>query len=248
MAKREIGERYSGQLLGVFWAIGHPLVVMAVYVFIFGFVFKVKIAQQTNVPLDYATYLLSGLIPWMAFQESMSKASTVIVANSNLVKQFVFPTEVLPVKGVMATVATQSIFLSLLVLYVLLTQHSLPWTYSLLPVLLVLQALGMIGVSYVLSAIGVYVRDTKDLVQVFAVTGVYLVPAFYLPEFVPSVFSRLLYLNPFSYLIWCYQDALYFGRLQHWWAWIVLPVLSLGIFVIGYRFFRKLKLMFANVL
>lgn len=200
------------------------------------------------MPLDYATYLLSGLIPWLAFQESMSKAAMVIVSNANLVKQFVFPAEVLPVKGVMATLATESVFLVLLVLYVLLTTHHLPWTYLLLPALLLLQALAMIGVSYILSALGVYVRDTKDLVQVFAVTGVYLVPAFYLPEFVPRVFKGLLYLNPFSHLIWCFQDVLYFGRLQHWWAWIVLSIISLGVFVIGYRFFRKLKLMFGNVL
>jgi lipopolysaccharide transport system permease protein len=248
MAKREIFERYTGQFFGAFWAIGHPLIMMLVYVFIFGFVFKVKIGGTADMPLDYTTYLLSGLIPWLAFQESMSKAATVITGNSNLVKQVVFPIEVLPVKGVLATLVTQFIFFTLLTLYVIISQHSLPWTYLLLPILILLQVFAMIGVSYIVSATGVYLRDTKDFVQVFSVVGIYLMPTFYLPEFVPTIFRPVLYINPFSYLIWCYQDALYFGRIAHPWAWAVFLVLSVGIFVVGYRFFRKFKVMFGNVL
>ena len=102
MAQREIADRYAGQFLGVLWAIIHPVIVMGVYVFIFAYVFKMKIGGTHNMPLDYTTYLLSGLIPWMCFQESMSKASVVIVNNANLVKQVVFPLEVLPVKVVIA--------------------------------------------------------------------------------------------------------------------------------------------------
>ncbi|MBL8080142.1 MAG: ABC transporter permease [Anaerolineales bacterium] len=248
MAKREITDRYSGQFFGVFWAIGHPLIMMLVYAFIFGFVFKVKIGSTATMPLNYTIYMLSGLIPWMAFQESMAKASFAIVGNANLVRQFVFPIEVLPVKGVIATLITQVIFLLLLIIYVLISQHMLPLIYFLLPVLVFFQVLAMIGVSYVLSAIGVYFRDIKDLVQVFAVVGVYLIPAFYLPEYVPKPFLPILYLNPFSYLIWCFQDVLYFGWFAHPMAWLVNIVLSLFIFIFGYRFFRKLRIMFGNVL
>jgi lipopolysaccharide transport system permease protein len=248
MAKREITDRFSGQLFGVFWAIGHPLIMMLVYVFIFGFVFKVKVGGTTDLPLDYTTYLLSGLIPWLAFSEVMSKASITIISNSILVKQVVFPVETLPVKSVISTLLSLGIFISMLVIYVLLVQKTLPWTYLLLPLLIILLVLAMIGVSYILSAIGVYFRDIKDFVQVFSVTGIYLMPAFYLPEFVPSLFRPLLYLNPFSYMIWCFQDVLYFGRFEHPFAWPIFALLSIGSFVIGYRFFRKLKLMFGNVL
>lgn len=248
MAKREIKDRYLGQVFGIFWAIGHPLVLMAVYIFIFVFVFKIKIGGTRELPFDYTTYLLSGLIPWLGFQESMSKASTVIIGNANLVKQVIFPIEVLPVKGVIAALITQVIFLVLLAGYVLITQYFLPWTYLLLPLLILLQTLAMIGVSYILAAVGAYFRDVKDLVQVFSVVGLYLMPTFYLPEFVPELFRPVLYLNPFSYLTWCYQDALYFGRFEHWWAWPIFAVMSLGVFYIGYRIFRKLKIMFGHVL
>ena len=248
MAKREITDRYAGQIFGIFWAIGHPLVLMLVYAFIFGAVFKVRIGGTPGMPLDYTTYLLSGLIPWLAFIESMSKATGVIVGNANLVKQFIFPIEVLPVKGVFATLISQVIFLFLLIVYVIFVQRTLHWTFLLVPLLVFLQSLAMIGVSYILSAVAVYFRDMKDFVQVFSVTGIYLAPAFYLPEFVPDLFRPILYLNPFSYLVWCFQDVLYFGRFEHPWAWLVFLVLSLSIFTFGYRFFRKLKLMFGSVL
>jgi lipopolysaccharide transport system permease protein len=65
---------------------------------------------------------------------------------------------------------------------------------------------------------------------------------------VPSILRPLLYINPFSYMVWCYQDALYFGRFEHWWAWPIFAGLSLAIFYVGYRVFRKLKVMFGDVL
>lgn len=248
MTKREITDRYTGQIFGALWAIGHPLLLMGVYVFVFTFVFRQKMGGTVELPLDYTTYLLCGIIPWMAFQESMSKSASVIVANANLVKQVVFPIEVLPVKGVISSFLTQLLASVLLVAYVLFSHGSLPWTYALIPLLFVFHLLAMIGVAYVLAAIGAYFRDIKDFVQLFGTIGMYIVPVIYLPDQVPGLFRFLLYLNPFSYLIWCYQDLFYYGRIEHPWSWAVLIPSSILIFAFGYRVFRKLKLMFGNVL
>lgn len=248
MAKREIADRYLGQVFGIVWAVGHPLILMGVYVFIFAYVFRMKIGGTREFPLDYTTYLLSGLIPWLSFQEVMAKNSVVILSHANLVKQVIFPIEVLPIKGVLASLITQCIFLALLLLYVVGVHHVVPWTWVFVPMLLVCQVMAMAGVSYILAAVGTYFRDVKDLVQVFNTVGLYLVPVLYLPELVPEVCRPLLYLNPFSYLVWCYQDTLYFGRFEHPWAWPVLVCLSVGVLVSGYRLFQKLKVMFGNVL
>jgi lipopolysaccharide transport system permease protein len=248
MAKREITDRYLGQVFGAFWLFLHPLIMIGVYIFLFAIVFKVRVGGTRAMPLDYTTYLLSGLIPWLCFQEVMAKGSTVILSNASVVKQVIFPIEILPVKGVITSLATMGVFLLGLILYVLVTRLAIPWTYVLLPVLVVLQTLAMIGISYILSSVGVYFRDLKDFVQVFSLVGLYLMPVFYLPESVPRIFRPLIYLNPFSYLTWCYQDALYFGRFQHWWAWLVFAVTSVGVLVVGYRIFRKLRTMFGNVL
>jgi lipopolysaccharide transport system permease protein len=248
MARRELSDRYAGQVFGVLWAIGHPLFQIALYVFVFAVVFRTRIGGTVDMPLDYPTYLLAGMVAWVSFQESMVKSCTAITSNEALVKQVVFPLEILPVKGVLASLLGQLVSLAVLIVYVLVRFGGLHATYALLPVLIVLQLMAMIGVGYVLSVVGVYFRDLKDFVQVFAAAAIYMLPVFYLPQWVPAPIVPLLYLNPFSHLVWCYQDALYFGRFAHPWSWAVMIAASIGSFVIGYRVFRKLKPGLANQL
>src|SRR3954463_6905967 len=107
LAKREITDKYTRQMIGSLWAIGHPLIHVCVYIFLFQVVLKLRMGGTADIPLDYVAYLLSGLIPWLAVQESLGKGSTVITSNANLVKQVVFPLEVLPVKSVLACFVTQ---------------------------------------------------------------------------------------------------------------------------------------------
>jgi lipopolysaccharide transport system permease protein len=182
------------------------------------------------------------------FQEVMGKSSTVIMANANVVKQVIFPIEVLPIKNVLASLVTEFVFLGLLIIYTLFTSHTIPWTYVFLPVLILFQTLTMIGISYLFSSVGVYFRDLKDFVQVFLSVAFFVLPILYLPESIPAVVRPILYFNPISYMIWCYQDALYFGSIMHPWAWVVFGLGSLFIFVFGYRVFRRLKVMFGNML
>jgi len=248
MAKREISDRYAGQMLGAVWAVAHPLLVMAVYLFVFGYVFKTRIGGTRELPLDYTTYLLAGLVPWLSIQEALNKAPVSVTSNASLVKQVVFPLEVLPIKGVLASLLPQAVSLAVLVIYVIAKFGALPGTYLLLPLVLLIQIGQMCGLSFLLSAIGVYLRDLKDIIQVVLLLGMYLLPIFYLPSMVPAMFRPLLYLNPFSYIIWCYQDVCYFGRIEHPWAWVVASALAVIFFAAGWVVFRRLKPMFGNVL
>jgi lipopolysaccharide transport system permease protein len=248
LAKREVSDRHAGQGLGATWVFIHPFLIMAVYVFVFSFVLRGSLGPTDTASSSYTLYILSGLIPWMSLQESMSKSCVAIVSNAALVKQMVFPVELLPTKSVLTSLFSHLIALSLLLLFVVASKGAALWTFTLLPILLLLQLITMMGLGYLLSALGVYLRDLKDLVQVFGLVGVYLVPVFYLPQWMPHVVRPLVYFNPLSYLVWCYQDALYFGRLEHWWAWCVWPAFSIGIFMLGSRAFTRLKTMFGNVL
>ncbi len=251
MTKQEITHRYAGQALGVFWAIGHPLALIAVYVFVFSFVFGLRFAEVLDVPRDYTTYILAGLIPWMAFQESMNKGCGVILTNSRLVKQVVFPVQVLPLTVVLASLLTQLVATVVLFGYLLFTRTELPPTLALLPLLVVFQALAMAGVAYLLASVSVFFRDLREIVQVFGMIGLYLAPIFYQPSALEKLgpgFTLILWLNPFSYLVWCYQDVIYFGRLAHPVAWVVLPVFSVICFYSGYRVFRRLSHGFGSAL
>lgn len=248
MTRRELADRYLGQVLGTLWAFVHPAILIGVYIFVFVVVFAVKMGGSYELPLDYTTYMLAGVIPWLTCSETMSKGAVVLVGNANLVKQVVFPLEVLPVKSVLSSFITQFISTALLLCYVFMYLHTAYWTMLLLPMLFLFQVMGLIGLSCILSSVGAYFRDLKDFVQILNVIGIYLMPVVYMPTMVPRLFRPLLYLNPFSYMVWCYQDAIYFGRFEHPLAWLVFPALSLGTFVMGYRLFRQLKLMLGNVL
>jgi len=248
MVRRELTQQYAGQVLGAFWAVGHPLVQIGVYVFLFAVVFNTKIGGTYELPLDYTTYLLSGLLPWIGFQQSLSLTSTAISSNASLVKQVVFPIEILPLKSVISSVVPQLIGTVGLVIYVFATHGTPPLTYLLLPALIACQCAAMAGIGFLLAACGAFLRDLKDIVQVLALINAYLVPIFYLPSWVPALFRPVIYLNPFSYMIWCYQDALYFGRFEHPAAWPVFGIGAFLLFGFGYRAFRRLKPSFGNVL
>ncbi|MEO8358555.1 MAG: ABC transporter permease [Vicinamibacteria bacterium] len=248
LARREVSDRYAGQFFSRFWTIGHPLILLTTYVFVFGYIFKTRMGGTAGQPFDYTSYLLAGLIPWLAFQEVMAKAGSVIVANANLVKQVIFPIEVLPVKSVVSTLPSEMVLLFGLALFILARYFTLPLTWALLPLLFAMQVLAMTGVSFALSAVGAYFRDIKDVVQVFNVVGIYFLPAIYLPGSVPRGFELLLLLNPFSHLVYCFQDALYFGAIRHPFSWLIFFSLSLVSFISGHRLFRRLSAMFGNVL
>ncbi len=248
LAIREIKDRYAGQSLGAIWALAHPVFLVTLYVFIFAVVFRVKVGGTLDMPRDYATYILAGLVPWLAVQESLNKACVAITSNASLVKQVVFPLDVLPFKGVLTSLFPQAVGTVVMALYALATQGSVPWTYALLPLLIALQVIWMLGLAYLLACVGVFLRDIKDVIQLFTTAGVYLMPAFYLPSMIPEILRPLLYLNPFSYMIWCYQDLVYFGRIEHPWAWVVFTCLAFGSLVLGTRVFSRLRPQLAGAL
>jgi len=250
MAKREVSDRYAGQALGTLWAVAHPILLMGLYLFLFTFVFPSRMPFGGGQG-GAVTYILAGLIPWMTFADAMSRGTGAIVNEAGLVKQVVFPVEILPVKSVLAAALPQGIATLVLLLYMAIIDRHVPALAASLPVLFVLQLMVMTGVAYVLSSVGAYVRDLREIVQVFVSAGIFLAPILYSEDAVERAvpgFAMLLPLNPFSHLVWCYQDALYYGRPAHPVSWLLLLVVSPAALFLGHRIFRKLKLMFGEVL
>ena len=247
LTKHEISERYAGQIFGTLWAIGHPLIMVAVYVVVFGRIFVSSAPIEPGRP-DQTTFLLAGLVPWMIMSELLGKACALITGNAGMVKQLVFPIEVLPIKGAMASMISLGVAVLVVLLYALGANGSLLWSCLVLPLVMALQFLLMIGLCYILSAIAPFFRDLKDFVTVFLNFAVFISPALYFQVNLPSFFRAAIYCNPFSYMIWVYQDVLWYGGPAHPWAWAVFAALALGSFSLGYRFFAFLKHGFAEVL
>jgi lipopolysaccharide transport system permease protein len=248
LARREIADRYAGQFFGAFWAFGHPLFLVGVYLFIFAFVFKVRLGTGDQDVGNYGLYMLSGLIPWLCVQEVLTRASVCVSSQSSLVKQVVFPVEVLPVRIVVAALCSQFIFCTAVGVYRAFAGSGVPWTMALLPLLIGIEAVGLVGIAVVLGGIGVFLRDMKDLIQAFCAVGLFAMPIAYQPDMVPEALRPILWINPFSYLVWCFQDVFYYGGIDHPWAWAILTGWSAVAFAVGARVFRILRPMFGGVL
>lgn len=246
--RRDLVDQHAGSMLGGIWVILHPLFIMVVYVLVFAVVLKVKIGGTMELPLDYTSYILCGLAPWLGIVQSLAKTSNSLTSNSSLIKQVVFPIEVLPVKAALATMVPMLVMLGVYFFYTLGVKQQFLTTQLLLPLLLLIYALWTIGIGFILATFSVFVKDVRDIVQLFSVAGVFLLPIVYLPQSVPDIFKPILYLNPFSYVIWCFQDALYFGRIEHPWSWIVAIVGGVLLFAIGARAFLGFKPYFGDVL
>ena len=248
IARSELRSRHAGSLLGSIWIVIHPLFLMCLYLFLFAVVFHQKMGGVYELPRDYTTYILSGMVPWLAMVPVLTGASWAILARAHLIRQFSFEAEVLPIKEVALSMVFWFVGVTLIAVYELVVYRSLPWTILLMPIVLAIHLAAMTGIALLLSATAVFLRDVRDLMVLVATAGMFVVPIVYLPQWVPPIIRPALYANPFSYLIWIYQDVFYFGRIEHPLAWIVSVIFSMLSLSLGYRVFNRLKPFFGNVL
>lgn len=248
MTRRDLASRYAGQALGSVWTLAHPIFQTSLLLFVFGVVLQQKIGGTVELPRDYTIYILSGLAAWLSMSPVLTAATGSVVGNANLVKQFTFDAKVLPVKDALSNLVVLIVGLTMLMVYTLHRYGALPWTYFLLPAACAIHLLMAIGCAWILASIAVFFRDLKDIVSILATSLLYIMPVVYLPSAVPELFRPILYINPFSYLIWVFQDVLYFGRIEHPWAWLIAGFFAFFSFTAGYRLFRRLNPMFGGAL
>ncbi len=248
LTKREIAERYVGQALGTAWAIGHPLITIGVYIFVFAYVFGMRIGGSSEASLDYTTYLLSGLIPWLTFSDILNRSCNSVTSNASLVKQILFPVEILPIKTVTAALVNQLVATVGLLVYIVAVHGFMRPLTIILPGIFTIEVIGMIGLAYALSSLTVYFRDLKDIILVFTGIAMYISPVLFNERSIPQAFYIVMLFNPFSYIAWVYQDAVFYGRILHPWAWLVFTILNLAFLSLGFRLFRVLRPSFGDVL
>ena len=202
MTWRDLTDRYAGQVLGTTWAVLSPLLMMATYLMAFGLIFRGRLGV-TDDGTGYLAFMLAGLVPWMAMQDCLSRAPTAITGQASLVKQIVFPSEILPLRVALSSLPVLAIGLAVTIPIVIFSGswHLFGLTV-LLPIAIICYILFTAGVTLWLAAIGVFARDIKDLVTFLLGIGLFLHPVLYPTASVPVWLNPWFVISPFSHVIW----------------------------------------------
>lgn len=248
LTRRDVVGRYRGSIMGIAWSFLSPLIMLAIYTFVFSIVFRTRWGGQADATTSgFAVVLFSGLIVHGLFSECVNRAPGLILAQANLVKKVVFPLDILPWVSMGSALFHAGASLVVLVLAQLVTAHTLPWTIVFLPLVVVPLVIGTMGVSWLLAALGVFVRDIGQMTGMLTSVLLFLSPVFYPTDALPERYRSWLYLNPLTPIIEDTRNLLVFGRMPDFDRLLVVLLVSLLVAQVGFWFFQRTRRGFADV-
>ena len=248
LTNREIRGPYKGGALGISWGIVSPVAMLTIYSFIFSQIFQARWGGTTGGPVNFALNLFSGLIAFNIFSESARKSTRLISDNPNFVKKIIFPLEVLG----MATVATSCfhavLSLSVLLIFKLLFTGGIPFTTLWLPVIWIPLVLGSLATTWLLSAVGVFSRDSDQAVNLGLSLLMFITPIFYPLNALPDKWQTILRLNPLSSIVDQTKRACIDGVAPNSLSVAASIILAMLICEVCLRIFNKSRREFADEL
>ncbi|MBX7277833.1 ABC transporter permease [Pseudomonas sp. ERGC3:05] len=248
MTKREVIGRYRGSVMGLTWSFFNPILMLAVYTFVFSEIFKSRWVGVDTGKGGFAILLFVGMIVHGLFAECANRAPSLVMANSNYVKKVVFPLEILPVITLGSALFHSCISLIVLLAAQCLITGQLYWTALLFPLILVPLILATLGISWLLASLGVYLRDVGHVITVLTTVLLFLSPVLYPVAALPEAYKPWLKLNPLTYIIEESRSVLLFGHLPNWGSLGVAIVIGALVASIGFWFFQKTRKGFADVI
>jgi ABC-type polysaccharide/polyol phosphate export permease len=247
MVIRDMRARYMGSFLGFFWSVIHPLTQLLIYYFVFAVVMKMRLGPEYG-GASFAVWLIAGLLPWMLFAEAVTRAPNAVLEQSSLVKKMVFPSEIFPIVNLTAAIVNHLIGLAILLGFLVLSGYGLSFKIVLIVPYLFLTAFLVLGISWLLSSVNVFLRDIGQIISVVVNIWFFLTPVIYPSSLIPESVRGLLGLNPMLYVVDGYRMAI-LGKSEMGVAGLAyLFVVGIAIFVLGGLTFKKLKPAFADVL
>ena len=247
MVIRDLSARFVGTSLGAIWSLLQPLILLGLYTFVFGVIYRVRFDVADGV--GFVPFLFCGMWPWMAFQEACQRSVTVIVDNAQLMKRVQFPSELLVISTVVASFLSHAVGFCLMLIGVVIWQGGIaPLSLGLLLVPFGLQLLLAISLGLLLSPANVFLRDVSQLTGALFTVWFFLSPILYSVEMVPEALQPLLACNPFTPILHLYR-ALILAPESMVWSWVLYPLgLSLVLLGLAQRVFSSCKGYFAEYL
>ena len=249
MLKREIQQRYRGSQLGFLWAFVYPILMLLVYTFVFGFVMKAKWGVPGQDNLDFGIILFAGLLCHSLLSEVMVGSVSLITGNAQYVKKVVFPLEILSLVSIANAVFHMFLGVCILIVIYLLTGNTLHLTMLLIPVVLAPLVVFLLGVSWFVSVLGVYVRDLSQVMGVFMTVLLFMGPIVYPFNLIPAVIQPYVYwLNPLTIVVEQFRAVALFGQMPNWNDLGVYTVCAFAMLFVGQWFFKRTREGFADVI
>jgi lipopolysaccharide transport system permease protein len=248
LSKREIMGRYRGTYLGVLWSFLTPLLMLTVFTFVFGVIFKARWGLEEEGRLDFAFFLFSGLIVFNVLAECMNRAPVLILGQLQYVKKVRFPLEILPLTVLLSAAAHAVVSFIILILALFLFRGVLNWTILLAPLVLAPLLFLCLGIGWFLASIGVFFRDISHVISVATMATLFLSPIFYPLTMIPEWLRPFYRLNPLTLIIENTRAVLIWGQLPNWNHLMTGLVTTSLAALFGYAWFQRTRGGFADVL
>lgn len=249
MSRREIASRYKGSVIGLGWSFFNPLLMLAVYTFVFSIVFKARWGIEGGESrLDFALLLFAGLILHALMADVLIRSSDLIIQNVNYVKKVVFPLEILAVIALGTALFHACISFLILLAATLFVRQGLSWTVILTPFVVAPLILLTVGLSWVISSLGTFLRDIGQTVNIAMMIMLFLAPIFYPISAIPENYHKFILANPLTFIIQQFREVVIFGSPPNWTGLAMYWIVSLVIFFTGFFIFQRSRNGFADVL
>ncbi len=232
LALKDLKIRYKRSVLGFMWALLNPALLMLVLTLVFSTVMRLGIRH-------YAIFLLSVLLPWTFFSQSLSYAVEAIVTNGDLIKKVAVPKMVFPMAALISNLINLMLSMIPLAILVPVMRHPFYWTWLYLPVPLLALTIFTMGMTFFFAAANVFYRDVSHILQIVLSAWFYVTPIIYPIDAIPAKHQWILKLNPIIYVINGFRLSVYYGQLPKLPSIVASFVCAFVSLIIGFSLFRK---------
>lgn len=232
LSLKTLKSKYSGSMLGLWWAIVTPLILAISINIIFTNVFKVEIR-------NFTLFVLAGIIPWLFFSNTLSEATNSFIINSSLLRQSTFPREIVPVATIFANFLNFIIgFLVLLPLFIIFRIEVI-LVLPLLLLVLLLHLIFLLGLGIIFSSLNVFSRDVSHFLSIGLMIWFWITPIFYSLDMIKFPYRWVCLLNPMTYYVIFYRDILFEAKIPSLLTVLISLLIAIVFFGGGYLFFLK---------
>lgn len=235
LVSRDLKVKYKGSILGFFWSLLNPLVMLFVYTLAFKYIIKVRVE---NFPL----FFLCAFLPWSFHNISLSMSVSSIKDNASLVKKVYFPREILPLSIVFSNLIQFLLTFIILIPALLFFSIKMGFPLVAVPFIILFQTMFLIGLAYIVAALNVFFSDVKHLLEIFLQVWFWLTPIIYPASYVPEKYQFLYRLNPVVRFVEGYRDVLLYNKMPSISSLLILFITGAAVFIIGqlvFSFYNK---------